>query len=168
MFRHCNTFILPSTFAFSHCAPIFSTDTGVIGRLDLTTSEGQEISVASHLQHPAYNGFTTENDVILIFLSAPASSDVELVKLNSDDSSPQVGETVAAAGWGLTNETNFFGSDVLMAVDVNTMSSQIAQPAQVRLMESLIAMQARSLTVCSAPQTTARIVAKEILLESRW
>ena len=50
-------------------------------------------------------------------------SNIELVKLNSDASFPQDGEQVTVAGWGRTNEANFFGSDLLMAVDVNTMSN---------------------------------------------
>ena len=115
--------ILVIFYSYRHCGADITIDTAIVGRLDLTTSEGQDISVASQLPHPSYNDFTIENDVMLIFLKDPVDSNIELVKLNSDASFPQDGEQVTVAGWGLTNEANFSGSDVLMAVDVNTMSN---------------------------------------------
>ena len=115
--------ILVIFYSYRHCGEGITIDTAIVGRLNLTTSDGQDISVASQLPHPSYNDFTTENDVMLIFLKDPVDSNIELVKLNSDASFPQDGEQVTVAGWGLTNEANFSGSDVLMAVDVNTMSN---------------------------------------------
>lgn len=106
----------------SHCIGDISIDKVVIGRHDLNTNEGQLMSVASIVQHPAYNDFTTENDIALIFLQEPVDAAIDIVQLNSEGSSPQA-ETLLVAGWGLTDVSSLFPSDVLMAADVNAITN---------------------------------------------
>ena len=81
------------------------------------------MKVASTVRHPEYDDIPTDNDIMLVFLEEPTDQSVELVKLNSDVSSPEIGAPVTVAGWGLTDVAEFSVSDVLMAVEVNTISN---------------------------------------------
>lgn len=101
-----------------------------IGRLNLNTEEGHEIEVDSTLPHPEYDAPTTNNDVMLIFLEEPADPSIEFVKLNFDASSPGVNAPVVAAGWGVTNPATDTPSDVLMSVEVNTISNEECEQSQ--------------------------------------
>eukprot|EP00579_Thalassiosira_antarctica_P010214 CAMPEP_0201908604 /NCGR_PEP_ID=MMETSP0903-20130614/669_1 /ASSEMBLY_ACC=CAM_ASM_000552 /TAXON_ID=420261 /ORGANISM="Thalassiosira antarctica, Strain CCMP982" /LENGTH=646 /DNA_ID=CAMNT_0048442989 /DNA_START=76 /DNA_END=2016 /DNA_ORIENTATION=+ len=96
----------------------------VIGRHDLNTDEGEEMKVASTLRHPEYNDITTNNDIMLVFLEEPTDQSAEFVKLNYDASSPEISAPVTVAGWGLTGVAESSVSDVLMTVEVNTISNE--------------------------------------------
>ncbi|KAL7531704.1 hypothetical protein ACHAXR_004182, partial [Thalassiosira sp. AJA248-18] len=101
----------------AHCGDAFIGKV-VSGRHNLDTDEGEEMNVAATLSHPEYNDETIDNDIMLIFLQDPTDPGVEFVKLNSDESSPDIGASVTVAGWGRTDEAAT-ASDVLLAVDVN-------------------------------------------------
>jgi len=107
----------------AHCDGI-PIDKAVVGRHDLNTNEGAEVKVASTLRHPEYSDETTDNDVMLVFLEEPADESIDLVKLNSDTSYPGIDALVSVAGWGLTDVSEFEVSDVLMTVEVSTISNE--------------------------------------------
>ena len=110
-------------FCCSHCDA--SDITAVIGRHDLAaTSTGEEIPVASTLQHPEYNSDEFGNDIMLVFLQEPIQQDIDFVRVNGDSASPGVGSPVTVAGWGLTDENSFYLPDLLMAVEVNSISNE--------------------------------------------
>jgi hypothetical protein len=98
----------------------------VIDRHDLGKNNGEKIDMKTEIFHPKYNDKTTDNDFNLVILDRPTTANVELVKLNSKKSVPDIGEEVTVMGWG---DTNILGdiqdlSDVLMKVDVNVISNQ--------------------------------------------
>ena len=72
----------------------------VLGRHDLTTTEGEEFAVAEIIQHPAFNPFTFDNDISLLRLSAAsAQTTVNLAGL-SDVPLFAPGITATVTGWG--------------------------------------------------------------------
>ena len=80
--------------------------------------------MASTVRHPEYDDITTANDIMLVFLEESTNQSVDLVKLNSDASSPEISAPVTVAGWGLTGVAESSVSDVLMTVEVNTISNE--------------------------------------------
>ena len=109
---------------YSHCL-VQPNEKAVIGRHNLTTTQGWEINVASSLAHPQYDiGVMSNNDFMLVFLEEPADPHVKLVKLNSEVSLPEVGSPVISAGWGVTNVTTQVTSNVLMSVEKNAISNE--------------------------------------------
>jgi len=109
----------------AHCAG--GRYNAVLGRHDLRTNDGQVISMKKEIKHPNYDEWTTDNDYMLVVLSRPATlnSDVSLVKLNSNNSHPSVGDGVTVMGWGDTDISAASKlSDVLMKVRVNVISNR--------------------------------------------
>jgi len=108
----------------AHCGEV-PFDTAVVGRHDLFDNEGEEIKVALTVTHPEFNDDTNlNNDVMLIFLEKPANERVEIVQLNSDELSPEIGSPVTVVGWGRTEESVAWSfSNLLMAVEVNVVSN---------------------------------------------
>ena len=82
------------------------------------------MKVTSTVWHPEYNDITTNNDIMLVFLEEPTDQSAEIVKLNYDASSPEISAPVTVAGWGLTGVEESSVSDVLMTVEVNTISNE--------------------------------------------
>ena len=88
--------------------------------------------MASTVRHPEYNehsyydftdnDFTMDNDVMLVFLENPTDSTIGFVKVNSDESTPEIGTPVRVSGWGDTAEFSF-SKNVLMAVELNSISN---------------------------------------------
>lgn len=108
----------------AHCGDVLF-DEAIIGRHELSTNEGEELEVAYTVPHPDYNvGTNLNNDVMLIFLDEPADQSVELVQLNSNDFSPEVGSPITVAGWGRTETDEAWRfSNQLMTVEVNAISN---------------------------------------------
>ena len=104
----------------SHCP---EGDRAVVGRRNLNSRAGEEIRVASSIRHPAYNEDTTNNDIRLVFLKEPVSQDIELMKLNSDPSTPDDGDPLTVVGWGVTDPSSSVLPKILMAVDVDNVSN---------------------------------------------
>lgn len=99
----------------------------VVGRHNLTESDGQVIPMKRELPHPDYDPWSTDNDFMLVFLKEPVTANnVEFVSLNPQSSVPDVGQSVTAMGWGDTNIRNTVSdfSDVLMQVRVDVISNQ--------------------------------------------
>ena len=99
----------------------------VLGRHDFDDNDGETIAMKSELPHPNYDTFTTDNDFMLVFLDdAATASNVDIVTLNSDASSPSIGQAVTAMGWGDTDIRDDYSqlSDVLKNVRVNTITNK--------------------------------------------
>eukprot|EP00804_Cyclotella_cryptica_P009154 CCRYP_003219-RA/>CCRYP_003219-RA protein AED:0.11 eAED:0.11 QI:116/1/1/1/0.5/0.2/5/1047/658 len=98
----------------------------VIGRDDLNSLSGEELSVDYVLVHPNYDNTTYVNDIALIFLSEPSSLVTEFPLLNNDASVPAPGDLAHTMGWGDTTqdiETQVL-SDVLLETDLSIMSNE--------------------------------------------
>ena len=88
-----------------------------LGRHEWGENGGQKIQMKKEVPHPNYNDRTTDNDFNIVFLKEPATlnSDVELVSINAQSSSPADGDKVTVMGWGVTNPSGNGGvSDILM------------------------------------------------------
>jgi len=97
----------------------------VLGRHNVKGSGGQTISAKKEIPHTGYDDETTDNDFMLVVLSSDATinNDVKLVSINRDSAKPNVGGGVLTAmGWGDTSPNRAL-SNVLMEVNVNTMSN---------------------------------------------
>eukprot|EP00984_Skeletonema_dohrnii_P027507 scaffold17065_cov85-Skeletonema_dohrnii-CCMP3373.AAC.3 len=98
----------------------------VVGRHAHVDNDGQELSVRQALPHPNYDSVTTDNDFMLIFLNEAASDTINIVKLNTDAATPDIGSAVTVMGWGdidPTDDGQVFSSE-LMEVEVNTISNE--------------------------------------------
>jgi len=103
----------------------------VIGRHNIVSHrDGQKIAMRKEVPHPSYNDDTTENDYMLVFLNgvAPAS---KVVKINSNNAVPAVGQQVKVMGWGNTNDShNAPMSNVLLETDVRMISNQVCDASK--------------------------------------
>lgn len=55
----------------------------IIGRHDLRSNDGEEISVKTELPHPSYDPHTTDNDFMLVFLDRETNESVDFVKVRT-------------------------------------------------------------------------------------
>ena len=78
----------------------------VIGRHDLTESDGERIGVARIVIHPDYSPRTAENDVAVLELERASS--YAPVQLAADGSLEVAGTPVTVTGWGDTRSTPRF------------------------------------------------------------
>jgi secreted trypsin-like serine protease len=105
-----------------------------VGRSDLTSDEGEEISVAQEIQHPDYSWSTDENDFALLLLSQPVSvlSEGDIVRINGDASFPAVGDMSRTMGWGDTDpdDAQTAVSNVLLEVDLPVISNEECRSAE--------------------------------------
>ncbi|KAL7496372.1 hypothetical protein ACHAWT_004528 [Skeletonema menzelii] len=96
----------------------------VVGRHAHEDTDGQELRVKKALPHPDYDGDTTDNDFMLIFLNESANSNV-FVKLNSDAATPEIGAAVTVMGWGDIDPSDEQElSSELMEVEVNVITNE--------------------------------------------
>lgn len=98
----------------------------VVGRHAHDDNDGQELGVKKALPHPEYDWLNTDNDFLLIFLDGAASDDINVVKLNDDAATPDIGAAVTVMGWGdidPTDEGQVLASE-LMEVEVSTISNE--------------------------------------------
>lgn len=72
----------------------------VVGRHNHDDKDGQELGVREALPHPNYDGDTTDNDFLLVFLSESTSNNINLVKLNHNPTTPEESAPVTVMGWG--------------------------------------------------------------------
>ena len=110
----------------AHCDPSGKGNyNAVVGRHGHDDTDGQELTVANALPHPDYDGGTTDNDFMLIFLKESANTTTTFVSLNSDATTPEVGANVTVMGWGDVDASNAQKlADDLMEVDVNVISNE--------------------------------------------
>ena len=98
----------------------------VIGRHNLRENDGEVIPMKEQLPHPNYGGVPNfDNDFMLVFLSRATTANVELIKLNTDSSVPDIDEEVTVMGWGDTDISNHVSTltDVLLEVQVKVISN---------------------------------------------
>lgn len=100
----------------------------VAGEHSLSADSGLEQyqSVSRYLMHPNYNSNSFENDISLIYLSAPFDLTVPSAKaVNLPESytvfDPPAGTIVTVSGWGTTSSGGSI-SDLLRSVDVPVVS----------------------------------------------
>lgn len=109
----------------AHCAqgagPKFDV---VVRRHALNSDEGEVISVKEQVLHPQYKSSGTDNDFNLIFLSR--SVDADFVRLNSNGTTPEEGDSVTVMGWGDTVASNSYAllSSTLREVELKVVSNQ--------------------------------------------
>ena len=86
----------------AHCYGAF-TDGLAIGALDRdSANDGEERAVVEEVPHPAYNGLTYENDIMLLKLASPSTK--ATVLWNTDPTEPWDNDLVTAIGMGTTSE----------------------------------------------------------------
>ncbi len=92
---------------------------------------GEEVDVDSVVPHPKYDFGTDNYDIGLIFLTESISTDVPLLAINDDSSSPEPGATVFVMGWGDTNpdKSEREMPDELMVVELQVMSNEECEKA---------------------------------------
>jgi len=90
-----------------------------IGRYDLSDpNENYElIPVVLEFKHPDFNPWTAENDLMLIKLEY--ASDYTPVTLTDGSLSLTAGTNVTVMGWGATFEGDYYGSEILLEVEVD-------------------------------------------------
>jgi trypsin len=106
-------------------------DSVVLGRHNLSDSDGEEITVKKLLPHPknSSNGSTAENDFMHVFLEGtPIADNVIQVKLNSDPLVPSLVQDMTVMGWGDTDPRH----DNILTVDEFSMPSEVLLTIDVR------------------------------------
>jgi secreted trypsin-like serine protease len=91
-------------------------------------SSGQRIGLTQVIPNPAYNEVSSDSDVALLHLSAPASlapSAVGTLGLvgPGDGALVAPGTIATVTGWGVTSESGSSGSNALLEVDVPIVSN---------------------------------------------
>jgi trypsin len=87
-------------------------------------NEVEKIGVTRVYTHPEYNAQTNNNDFALVFMDAPAVSNVNYVRVNDDAQVPSTTDTLTAIGWGDTSAGEGYDySNTLMEVDVDYMEN---------------------------------------------
>ncbi|KID81821.1 Peptidase cysteine/serine, trypsin-like protein [Metarhizium guizhouense ARSEF 977] len=103
----CGGSLLDSTTVLTaaHCVVATEAISVRAGSLDKETG-GVVAEVKSNLLHPDYNHFKRGNDIAILKLSTPIeeSKTISYAKLPAGGSSPVIGSTAVAAGWGLTED----------------------------------------------------------------
>ncbi|KAL3799498.1 hypothetical protein ACHAWO_002392 [Cyclotella atomus] len=100
--------------------------TVVVGRHDLSSSEGEELAVEEELVHPKHlQTVEYDNDFALLFLKRPTTSKVDFVTLNHGSSRPTRNQSVKVLGWGDTDVTKRSeGSDLLNEASLRIIPNQ--------------------------------------------
>lgn len=99
--------------------------TVVIGRRDLSSSDGEELAVKEERVHPKYlQSVEYDNDFALLFLTKPTVSKVALITLNHGNSRPRGYQSVKVLGWGDTDVTRSGGSDLLNEANLRVIPNQ--------------------------------------------
>lgn len=66
----------------AHCVQHHNDYKAIVGRHDLSTDDGDEVSLKTEILHPEYDKGTTDNDFMVIVLDRPTTEDVDLVQLS--------------------------------------------------------------------------------------
>lgn len=99
----------------AHCE-VDASDTVILGRHNLTESDGEELAISFVLTHNGYNDTTNDNDIALIRLASP-SSQSPVALTDGADSNSQPGDDATIIGWGRLAEGGS-ASDTLQHVTV--------------------------------------------------
>lgn len=118
------TLIAPGyVLSAAHCG--INTDINLvwIGRHDLEDSseEYESINVVEKILHPCYDDSSLQNDVMILKLESDSTAQV--VTYDTGDADTCEGNPVTVMGWGSTTDLNGDTSDVLLEVEVDTVSN---------------------------------------------
>jgi trypsin len=105
----------------AHCGDAFL-DGVYIGGVLFGMDAVDVVSVDQEFPHPYFDPDTLINDIMLVKLTAPATS--PLVTLNFDPTVPAEGDVVTAIGFGDTVFEGMEQSDILLLVDVDVYSDE--------------------------------------------
>jgi len=98
----------------------------LVGRHDFDDNDGELVSVRKTITHPNYDADLSSYDVALVFLSTPVQDEnIQLMRLNNDDSYPQPGTMAHVMGWGDVNPGSSLETvDELHIVSVDVISNE--------------------------------------------
>lgn len=120
----------------AHCIPGSGAGingTVTVGRLDLTSNDGEVLQIEAAYTHPAYTSAPSANDIALVKLARPARSPRARIALLKDVPSPDVGTSVIASGWGATKAGGVSSARLLKftdrVVDIRACDSKLATVA---------------------------------------
>ncbi|KAJ2799886.1 Tryptase gamma [Coemansia guatemalensis] len=109
----------------AHCIKSASTSDLLVyvgqAEYNLDTSKGTKVSKIHN--HPEYNDQSMVNDVSLLRLESPVTSD-KATTITIDTTSVGDGETLTALGWGYTSPTGTTASKQLQKGDLKTLSKE--------------------------------------------
>ncbi|MEM7127373.1 MAG: serine protease [Chloroflexota bacterium] len=113
----------------AHCTldeddiPFLSTDLDIlVGRTILNSNDGQRVPVSKIIRHPGFELLTYNNDIALLRLSRPATSEtISLVGAQSLFSSP-ITDFAKVYGWG--TDDSGYGANALNKATLSIISQQ--------------------------------------------
>jgi len=91
------------------------------------TDDYEIIDVEFVVKHPLYNRVEYQFDVSLIKLATP--SNFSAVTLNNNGTFPEPGSNVTVMGWGVTDESSIYQSDILLEVEMDVVDNVICAEA---------------------------------------
>ncbi|MCP3921047.1 MAG: trypsin-like serine protease [Desulfobacterales bacterium] len=102
----------------------------VLGRNNLTDSDGERIAVSQIIVHPDYVSSAGEiNDIALLRLSSPSSQSAASLVTEQEVNLTSPGVEAVAIGWGLMEEETRDFPDALQQVSLPIVSNTVAQNA---------------------------------------
>jgi len=108
----------------AHCK-VLTSDRVILGRLVLTTTDGNEHSITEVIEHPDYDPDSSDSDIALLRIS-PASTQDPIALVGPDETFSAPGDDFTVAGWGLLEEEGS-ASDRLMKVTVPILDNAVCQ-----------------------------------------
>jgi secreted trypsin-like serine protease len=102
----------------------------VIGRHQLSSSEGERIAVTTLIVHPSYDNDASEADIALLGLASASSlPPISLISLDNHATLAAKGTMATALGWGQQGEEKE-GTDALRRINVPIVDNQTCNAPQ--------------------------------------